>query len=147
MEETSFSKVSDLKPNLRNVNVIVKCDSVGDEREVVSRRTGETLRVADALVGDETGCIYMTLWNDEIDRMEPGHTYILRNAYTTIYRNSLRLNLGKYGSLEEPGEEQEIEVNTENNLSDRVYERQRRTYRPNFSSGYGRGGYRKGRRY
>ncbi len=145
MSESSFSKVSDLKPNLRNVNIIVKCDSVGDEREIVSKRTGETLRVADALVGDETGCIYLTLWNNEIDKMTPGQVYVLKNVYTNVYRNSLRLNIGRYGSIEESSENHNIEVNMENNLSDRFYEQQRRTYRSRFS--HDRGDYRRGRRY
>ncbi|MEM3465469.1 MAG: hypothetical protein QW566_03245 [Candidatus Jordarchaeales archaeon] len=145
LSESSFSKVSDLKPNLKNINIIVKCDSLGDEREVVSRRTGETLRVADALVGDETGCIYLTLWNDEIDKLTPGQVYVLRNVYTTIYRNSLRLNIGRYGSVEEDNGEHEVNVNTENNLSDRFYEQQRRPYKPRFQQD--RGEYRRGRRY
>ncbi|MBS7288673.1 MAG: single-stranded DNA-binding protein [Candidatus Freyarchaeota archaeon] len=145
MSRLSFSKVSDLRPNLKNINIIVKCDSVGDEREVVSKRTGETLRVADALVGDETGCIYLTLWNDEIDKMAPGQIYVLRNVYTTIYRNSLRLNIGRYGSVEEDSESRELNVNMENNLSDRFYEQQRRPYKPRLQ--HDRGEYRRGRRY
>lgn len=143
MNELSFSKVSDLKPYLKNINIVVKCDSISAEREVISKMTGESLRVADALVGDETGCVYLTLWNDEIDKVVPGQVYVLRNVYTTVYRNSLRLNVGRHGVIERDVEGREISVNTDNNLSNVFYEQERRPRRPRFQQD--RRGYKRGR--
>ena len=87
--------VEELKPGLRGINVKVKCASKNEEREVIARRTGETLRVTEALVGDETGSVLLTLWNDDIDKMEVEKNYVLSNAYTTVFKSSLRLNIGK----------------------------------------------------
>jgi ssDNA-binding replication factor A large subunit len=36
-----------------------------------------------------------------IDKVETGHAYQLNNGYTTVFKGSLRLNIGRYGSLEE----------------------------------------------
>ena len=55
----------------------------------------------------------------------------------------MRLNIGKYGSYEVMEESPIAEVNTENNLSDKKYEQERRFRRPyRQSGGYGgrRGG-------
>ena len=136
MTETieEFKIIDDLRPNSRSINIKIKCNSKNEEREVTSRKTGENLRVTEALVGDETGSIYLTLWNDDIDKMEVDHIYKLINVYTTVFRGSLRLNIGKYGSFEEIDGEEIKEVNTENNLSDKEYE-QPQKYRS--SGGYG----------
>jgi replication factor A1 len=153
MTEPQDVIVENLRPGLKSINVKFKVESFNDEREVVSRKTGETLRVTEALVGDSSGSILITLWNDDIDKLEEGHIYQLSNGYTTVFKGSLRLNVGRYGSLEEVEDGGELEVNSENNLSDKVYEQERR-YRPSYggrNSGYGSRPYRsdrgRGRRY
>ena len=59
-EETSeskeFVKIEELTPSSRRVNVVVKVVSKSEARSVMGR--GGQHKVADALVGDETGCIY-----------------------------------------------------------------------------------------
>ncbi|MHA1209043.1 MAG: single-stranded DNA-binding protein [Candidatus Freyarchaeota archaeon] len=151
MQEQRDVIVEDLRPGLKGINVKFKCESINDEREIVSRQTGETMRVTEALVGDSSGSVLLTLWNEDIDKMEIGHIYQLTNGYTTIFRGSLRLNAGRYGSIEEVEDAEEIEINTENNLSDKVYEQESR-YRPRYGdsgSRYGSRPYRRdrGRRY
>ncbi len=141
-QSEEFKIVDELRPGLRGINIKVRCNSKNEEREVVSRKTGETLRVTEALVGDETGSVLLTLWNEDIDKMEPDHIYQLNNAYTTVFKGSLRLNLGKYGTMEEIDESTPADVNLGNNLSDKVYE-QPRSYRPRYGGGgrpYGGGG-------
>ncbi|HID90869.1 TPA: single-stranded DNA-binding protein [Candidatus Bathyarchaeota archaeon] len=121
-------KIVDLKPGMRAVDVLFKVVEKGEPRETMSRK-----RVADVLVGDETGCVVMTLWEEKIDQVEAGKNYRIENGYTNIFRGSLRLNVGRYGTLKETDEEV-AEVNTENNLSKRVYSEERRPFR----RGYGR---------
>ena len=134
-------KVENLDPNSRRVNVSVKVVSKSEARETVSRMDGSTHRVVDALVGDETGCIYLTLWDDNIDKVEEGKNLAIKNGYINLFRGSMRLNIGRYGSFE-PVEEGPEEVNTENNLSEKEFEQERR-FRPR-GSGY-RSGYQRGR--
>ncbi|MCS7115366.1 MAG: hypothetical protein N0A00_08240, partial [Candidatus Bathyarchaeota archaeon] len=65
-------------------------------------------------------------------------------------KGSMRLNIGRYGTLEVAKEALAGEVNTENNLSSKVYEQQRRPFRGRGGRSFGgrdrRGGYRE-RRY
>ena len=109
-------KVSDLTPRHKHVNLRVKVVEIESPRTIVSRRDGSTHRVADAVVGDETGIIKMTLWDDMIDMVAVGDIIMLRNAYVTVFRGGMRLNVGKYGSLEVVGGE-DIEVLEENDMS------------------------------
>ena len=53
----------------------------------------------------------------------------IRNAYTSLFRGFLRLNLGRYGEAEKVDREV-AEVNTENNLSEKRYEEPFRYRRP-----------------
>ncbi len=115
-------KIGDLKPSSRSVNVIGKVVSKGEVREVSSGRDGSSHRVAEVLLGDETGSIYLTLWDDDVDRVNVGDTISLRNGYVSLFRGHMRLNVGRYGTLEVLESPFEGEVNTENNLSDREYE-------------------------
>jgi len=130
-------KVSDLQPYSKQVNTTVKIVQKGEARETVSRQDGTTHRVLDALVGDETGAIYMTLWDDNIDKVNEGDSVIVKNGYVRPFKGSMRLNIGRYGSLE-PAEAALGDVNTQNNLSDKVVEE--RPYRSYGGGGYGRGG-------
>jgi len=133
-----YTLIDDLKPNLRSINIKVKCTSKNEERTVVSRSTGEILRITEALVGDETGSVYLTLWNKDIDQIEIDHVYKLKNVYTKLFKGSLRLNIGRYGNCEEIDREELVDLNTENNLSDKYYE-QSLSYHSNrgYSGGYG----------
>lgn len=130
-------KVGELTPRSRAVNVVAKAISKSDVREVTSRRDGKTHRVCEALVGDETGCVYLTLWDDAIEKVSEGDTVSIKNGYVNLFRSNMRLNVGRYGTLEIADEPLEVEVNTENNLSDKEYQRRRRPYRGR------RGGYTK----
>ncbi len=134
-ESEEMVKIETLTPNSRGVNTIVKVVSKGEVRSVTGRDYS-VRRVADALVGDETGCVYMTLWDDKIDAISEGATLNITNGYINLFRGNIRLNIGKYGSYELVEDSPIDEVNTENNVSDKKYEQPRR-----FDRGGGRGGY------
>jgi replication factor A1 len=144
-ESEEFIKVEKLTPNSREVNVIVKVISKSQVRNVTGRDYS-IRRVADALVGDETGCVYLTLWDDNIDKINEEATIRITNGYVNLFKGNMRLNIGRYGSFELIEESPITEVNTENNLSDKRYEQERR-YRSYGQSRYsGRRGYQR-RRY
>jgi replication factor A1 len=130
-------KVSELGPYSKQVNTTVKVVQKGEARETVSRQDGTTHRVLDALVGDDSGAIYMTLWDDNIDKVNEGDTVNVKNGYVRPFKGSMRLNIGRYGTLE-PSETPLGDVNTQNNLSDKQVEEQ--PYRSYGRRGYG-GGY------
>ena len=137
-------KISELTPNSKAVNVTAKVVSKGEVRSTTGGRDYTTHRVVDALVGDETGCIYLNLWDDNIDKVNEADTLNIKNGYINLFRGYMRLNIGRYGSFEIVAESQIKEVNTENNLSNKQYEQERRFGRYGGGSGGGYGGGRRG---
>ena len=134
-------KIGELTPNSRAVNVTAKVVSKGEVRSTTSGRDYSAHRVVDALVGDETGCVYLNLWDDNIDKVKEGDVLKIKNGYVNLFRGNIRLNIGRYGSFEVVTEPIIKEVNTENNVSSKQYEQERRF--GGGGGGYGgrRGGY------
>ena len=130
-----------MTPNSKAVNVTAKVVSKGEVRSTTGGRDYTTHRVVDALVGDETGCIYLNLWDDNIEKVNEGDTLNIKNGYVNLFRGNMRLNIGRYGSFEIVTESQIKEVNTENNLSSKQYEQERRFGRYGGGYGGGRRGY------
>jgi replication factor A1 len=115
-KKIEFVKVDSLKRIIRNANVTVKIVAVEEPRSITSRKDDSVHRIAEALVGDETGCVLLNLWDDQIRAFNKGDVVEVKNGYTSLFRGFLRLNIGRRGAAEKV--EREIgEVNTENNLS------------------------------
>ena len=108
--------MAELKPQMKNLIISFKVIELGEEREVTSRHDGATHRIADAIVGDSTGTVAVPLWDANIDSVEVGKTYTLKNGYAGLFRRNLRLNIGKYGELSD-AEEPIEEVSTDNDMS------------------------------
>lgn len=144
VEPVEKVKVESLTPQSRRVNVTVKVSSKNPVREIVSRRDGSNHRVTEALCGDETGTILLTLWDADIEKVNEGDTVDVGNGYVSLFQGSMRLNIGRFGTLE-PSKTVIENVKTDNNLSDKHYEEENRGYqsfrRYPSSGGYGdRGG-------
>jgi replication factor A1 len=136
------AKVGDLTPQSKAVNVTAKVVSKTEIREIPMGRDGSAHKVSDALIGDETGVVYLTLWDDNIEKVNEGDTVRIENGYVTLFKGNIRLNIGKYGKLEPAKEPLTVEVNTENNVSSKTYEQERRPFRG--GGGYGGGRDRRG---
>ncbi|KAF9672767.1 hypothetical protein SADUNF_Sadunf11G0078500 [Salix dunnii] len=119
-----FTKVDQLKPGtgghtltvtVLNFNTVLQKD-----RRSVSQHLRQT-RIAECLIGDETGTIVFTARNDQVDLMKAGTTVILRNAKIDMFKGSMRLAVDKWGRVEvtEPAE---FAVKEDNNLSLVEYE-------------------------
>ncbi|MCW4004086.1 MAG: single-stranded DNA-binding protein [Candidatus Bathyarchaeota archaeon] len=141
-KEPVEAKVGDLTPQSKAVNVTAKVVSKTEIREIPMGRDGSPHKVCDALVGDETGVVYLTLWDDNIEKVNEQDTIRIENGYVTLFKGNIRLNIGKYGKLELAETPLEAEVNTENNVSSKTYEQQRRPFRRGGGGrGFGGGGY------
>jgi replication factor A1 len=113
-------KIADLRPYQKKVDVTVKVLEKNEIREVTSKLDDSQHKVTEALVGDNTGTVLLTLWDDIIDKTEEGKSYKIGNAYTQLFKNSLRLNIGRYGTIEETSEETG-QINEQNNISEKEF--------------------------
>ncbi len=129
-----FIKIEEISPKTKNVNIKFKVVSIEPMRNVRSKRDRTPHAVTEAVIGDDSGTVLLTLWDEYLEKIEIGGKYSLENGYVSLFKGKIRLNIGKYGVLE--GFEDEIEVNIENDISEKIYEDGRRS-RPHewYSSG------------
>lgn len=127
--DSNITKVGELKTSSRGVNLKVHVLNVLEPRSVFSRYTGERHTVTEALVGDDTGTVLLTLWDNDREKVEVGKTYDLRNVKVTVFKNTIRLSLGRNGEISESSNIiSEESVNKDNNVSEKVVTRSRSYY-------------------
>lgn len=131
--EKERTKVKDLSPQSKQVNVLAKVVSVGDQKEIPSR-FGPPRRVAEAVIGDETGTVILSLWQDQIGSVVKDDVIYVDNGYVSLVKGHIHLNVGKYGKLSK-SEENIAEVDTTLNVSEKEYPQERPAYR--YGGGYG----------
>ena len=74
-----LTKIKDLTPESKQVNVLAKVVGLSEQREITSR-FGEARKLVEATVGDETGTVFLTLWNDQIGQVTKDETILIDNA-------------------------------------------------------------------
>lgn len=121
-----FVKVDQLKPGTNGHNIVAKvltADMVMQKGRpaAASQNNLRQTRIAECLIGDETGTILFTARNDQVELMKPGNTVILRNAKIDMFKGSMRLAVDRWGRIEvtEPAN---FTVKEDNNLSLIEYE-------------------------
>jgi replication factor A1 len=92
-------EIKDLRNGMKNVSVEGKVAEKSETREVQSRYGDKTYKVATAIIGDETGTIKLTLWNEQINEVNVEDKVKVENGYVTSFKGEIQLNVGKYGQL------------------------------------------------
>ncbi len=95
--------VSDLSLGLSDVNLPGKLLDTGTVR-TFDRDDGSEGRVANLTIGDETGRIRITLWDERADiaeELEPGITVEVVDGYVRERDGNLELHVGNRGAVEE----------------------------------------------
>eukprot|EP01018_Ginkgo_biloba_P036505 Gb_15472 [translate_table: standard] len=117
-----FIKIDQLRPGTSGHNLIVKVISAKLVLQK-GRPDGQVrqMRIAECLIGDDTGIIVFTARNEQVDLMKEGSTVVLRNAKIDMFKGSMRLAVDKWGRIEitEPAD---FAVKEDNNLSLVEYE-------------------------
>ncbi|XVF02040.1 hypothetical protein REPUB_Repub04eG0142000 [Reevesia pubescens] len=125
-----FVKVEDLKPGTTGHTLIVKVVEMTPVKtsqrpnrlRALLSRPAPPDRIAECVIGDETGTIIFTARNEQVELMKHGATVILRNAKIVMFKGTtMRLAVDKWGRIEvtEPAK---FAVKEDNNLSFVEYE-------------------------
>jgi len=88
-----------LEDGAGGVNIRVRVVSMEEPRKVKTRDGVEHV-VVDVGVGDQTGMVTLSLWDDRSSGIKVGDIVDVNNGYVNRFRGRLRLNIGRYGSLE-----------------------------------------------
>jgi len=91
--------ISQLRDGMRKVDVVGRIIDKPEHREVMLR-TGQKARVADLTIVDESGKVKLTLWDDQIDKVDVNDTVKIENGYINSFKGEIRLNVGRFGKLD-----------------------------------------------
>jgi replication factor A1 len=94
-------KISELQPRMGNVNIEAEVVEKGDVREFT--KFGKVGRVCNAVVKDDSGKVKLTLWNDDVDKVNVGDKVKLSSGYVNEYQGEMQLTTGRAGKLEVTG--------------------------------------------
>jgi len=99
LRKARFLRIKDLQPICSGFSVIGK---VLEIREKLNRQNldGTVLRVNEAIIGDETGIVTMSVRSALVDQIKQGETYVFRNAKVEMYRYFMRLAVDRWGLIE-----------------------------------------------
>jgi len=104
-----MTKISELTTRQGSVEV------EGTIKEIEEPRTfnkyGRELRVANALIEDDSGSIKLTLWNDDVDKYKQGDKVKITNGYVNEFQGEKQLTSGKFGKIEKIGKGETITPN------------------------------------
>ncbi|MHC1592990.1 MAG: single stranded DNA-binding domain-containing protein [Methermicoccaceae archaeon] len=118
MNDAETMKIEGLTPESRNVNLVVKVISVGEPKDIETKYGSKHL--AEATIADDTAALIMTLWEEQVEEVSEGEVLEIENAYISLVRGSMRLNLGRYGKMKKLDED--IETTTTPNKSDELHD-------------------------
>lgn len=117
-------KINDLQPRQGSVEVEGVIVELGETRTY--NKFGRELRVADAIIKDDSGNVKLTLWNDDIGRFKSGDRIKVINGYVNEFQGEMSLTSGKFGKIEkleggevnESGESEDINSESKEDVQD-----------------------------
>jgi replication factor A1 len=97
------TRVIDLREGMDGVSVRVRVLEAGEAKVIETRNGPRT--ISEALVGDESGRVRLTLWGKLAGSIKKGEAIEIRGAWTTVYKGQVQLNVGAKGSIVRIGDE------------------------------------------
>jgi len=88
------NKIGELKDGDKQVTVTGKVIIINAER-----KTSTGKRVAECVIGDDTGTIRLSLWESHIDLVKEGSVISIKKGYVTSFQEKTVLNVGQWGTL------------------------------------------------
>lgn len=105
-----MANISELNIGQGNVEIEATIIEIGEIRTF--NKYGRELRVADAVIKDDSGSMKLTLWNDDTERFKEGDKIKVSNGFVREFQGEKQLTSGKFGAIEKVGEEETSEQET-----------------------------------
>lgn len=91
-------EIIDLQPNRGSIDLVFTIIEKGDVRNF--EKFGRAGRVCTAKVKDDSGEVVLTLWNEDIDKVDVGDQVHLKNGWCSEFKGEKQLSAGKFGKIE-----------------------------------------------
>jgi replication factor A1 len=89
-------KISELRDK-RSVTIKGRVLEVSEKR-TVNTKYGPT-EMSEAVIGDETGRVRVTLWGDKAGSLKEGEVVEIKDAWAKSYRGEVQISVGKRSTI------------------------------------------------
>ncbi len=89
-------KVNELKAKGQVDEITLKIVEKEEPKDV----RGGTLKMCNCVGEDETGKITVTLWQEDVEKVNVGDTIKITKGWTQTYQDKLQISAGRFGTLE-----------------------------------------------
>ena len=98
-----FVKISEITDGMNGINLSARILDISDARSFI-RKDGSEGHIGNFIVGDETGKIRLTLWDDKteyLDEFDFDETVDIINAYAKVnnFSQAVEINIGSRGTI------------------------------------------------
>eukprot|EP00270_Netrium_digitus_P020143 TRINITY_DN818_c0_g1_i1.p1 TRINITY_DN818_c0_g1~~TRINITY_DN818_c0_g1_i1.p1 ORF type:complete len:122 (+),score=17.13 TRINITY_DN818_c0_g1_i1:120-485(+) len=114
-------KLDQLRPGTSGLDLTVKVVNSKVVLQKPATKQTRPLRIAECIVGDDSGVVVFSARNEQVDQMKEGAVLHLKNARVELFRGSMRLAVDKTGKIE-PAEGVDLTPKEDFNLSLVEYE-------------------------
>merc|ERR1711862_829293 len=118
LQKPYFCKINDIKPGRHCYNVY--CQVLSVNASEITKFNGEVIRIADGVVGDETGVANFRLVGENCDLVKESQCISIRNGRSEVVDEHIRLEVDKFGKISSE-EKTFASVKNDNNISAFAY--------------------------
>ncbi|KXA91002.1 hypothetical protein AKJ57_02890 [candidate division MSBL1 archaeon SCGC-AAA259A05] len=90
-------KADDVKPGMRNLDLELKV--VDMEEPHTFEKKGKQGKVVTAVCEDDSGRVKVSLWDEDVDRVETGDRIRVEGGYSRLFKGELRVSAGRHGEI------------------------------------------------
>ncbi len=91
-------EIKDVKSNQGSVDVVL--DIIKKESPRTFEKFGKQGKVCNARAKDNSGEITITLWNEDVEKVDVGDKIHISNGWCSEYKGEKQLSTGKFGKIE-----------------------------------------------
>merc|ERR1711976_376881 len=124
MVKPNFSKVSDIRAGKHCYNIY--CKVTEKKISEITKFNGEVIRICDGVVGDETAVASFRLVGDNVDKIEQNMIISIRNGRSEVVDEHIRLEVDKFGKVQEEKDVTIDRVKFDENISSYAYVKKER---------------------
>jgi hypothetical protein len=95
---SKVNEINGLRVGMSNINLNAKILEVHEPKSIHTRFGNQGL-VANALIGDKTGTVNLTLWGEQIGAVSVGDIVQISNARMLTFKGEKQLQIGRNGTL------------------------------------------------
>ncbi len=96
--QSNYTTIQNLRAGMKRINLKAQVLEIPKPAQVHTQ-FGNTVMVANALVGDDSDKIKLCLWESQINTIALGDSIEVKNAQVCVFRGERQLRLGKNGTI------------------------------------------------